>query len=236
MPVGTVVIRQRKATRLVRYVKVRKDGPSSRRWILYARWWWEKHKGPIPARKIVFHLDGDQLNDKPENLALGTPGTKLVLAHRRDPAMSKANHRRINQIRGELNRQNGRINRSKNFLKNYWYPVVDEMGVILNVPFRRRKRVLASFGIDVSKYPSNGRGSRPDSQVQRTLRFCRVRPVNSRELALRRYSTYCLADPASGNFTGPMSVSADRLIAQLERMQIWPHAVKYAKKDLVERK
>jgi len=70
----------------------------------------------------------------------------------------------------------------------------------------------------------------------RALRFCRVRPVNSRELALRRYGTYCLADPVSGECRGPMSVSADRMIAQLERMQIWPYAEKYAKKDLVERK
>lgn len=236
MPVGTVVIRQRKATRLVRYVKVRKDGPPSRRWILYARGWWENHKGLIPAGKIVVHLDGDRLNDRPENLGLGTPGTKLVLAHHRDPAMSKANHRCINQIRGELNRQNGRINRSKNFLKNYWYPVVDEMGVILNVPFRKRKSLLASFGIDVSKYPSNGRGSRPDSYIQRALRFCRVRPVKSKELALRSYGTYCLADPVSRECSGPMSISADRLIAHLGRMQIWPYAEKYAKKDLIERR
>jgi hypothetical protein len=161
---------------------------------------------------------------------------KLVIVHKRNPKWSREQHGRAAAGCAEFNRRNGRINRAKNFLKNYWYPVIDEMGVILNVPFRRQKRLLASFGIDVSKYPSNGHGKKPASEVQRALRFCRVRPVKSPDLSLRRYSTYCLLDPASKECRGPMSGSVGQLVAQLERMEIWPFAEKYANKDLTERR
>jgi hypothetical protein len=240
MPLGTVVIRRDTSPSgrriCTRFVKVRDVGPAGRRWISYGRWWWEKNKGPVPPGKRVLHKDGDCLNDKPSNFVLGTPGMNFIIAHKRDPQWSRDQHRRAAAGCAEFNRRNGRAFRAKNFLKNYWYPVVDEMSVILNIPIRKRKRVLAYFGADVSKYPANGHGKKPASQVQRALRSCHVRPVRSQELSLRRYSTYCLLDPASKECRGPMSTSVTQLLAQLDRMGIWAAAEKASKKDLRERK
>jgi hypothetical protein len=239
MAVGTVVIRRdtepNGRRRCSRYIKIRNDGPPGRRWILYSRWWWEKNRGPVPPGHLVLHKDGDTLNDEPKNLMTGTCAMKFVLAHKRDAKWSKDQHVRAAAGCAEWNRRNGRVNRARNFLKNYWYPVVDDMGVILNIPFRRRKRVLACFGIDVSGYPANGHGKKPASKVQRALRASRVRPVRSQEFSLRRYSTYCILDPASMTYRGPMD-SVAQLVAQLERMEIWQFAEKQAKKDLCERK
>lgn len=175
------------------------------------------------------------MNDDPKNFMVGTPGDKLNIAHRRDPRWSQEQHKRAAAACGERNRKIGRINRSKNFLKTYWYPVVDAIGVILNVPFRKQKRLLACFGVDVSQYPANGCGKKPTSQVQRALRSCSVRPVKSVDLSLRRYSTYCLADPVLKTCQGPMSMGVERLIISLERMGIWAPAQKQAKRDLKER-
>lgn len=235
LPLGTVVIRK-KHDRACRFVKIRMTGPTGLRWKQFARWWWEKNNGAVPAGQLVLHRDGDEMNDAPGNLILGTPGMKLKLVHERDPQWSREQHERAAAGCAERNRRIGRINRSKNFLKNHWYPVVDDLGVILNVPFRKRKRMLSCFGVDVSRYPMNGRGKHPGSMVQRALRSCRVRPVRSEELALRRYSTCCLVDPVSKEFKGPMSMGAGQLIQQLERMGIWAAAEKYGKKDLRERR
>lgn len=234
VPLETVTIREHNGRR-VRFIKVRMGGPASGRWIQYARWWWEKNKGPVPTGKLVTHKDGDSLNDDSRNFMVVTPGDKINLAHERDPQWSKEQHRRAAAACGERNRKVGRINRARNFLKTYWYPVIDSLGVILNVPFRKQKRLLACFGADVSKYPGNGKGKKSTSQVQRALKASSVRPVKSVDLSLRRYSTYCLADPVSKICQGPMSMGVEQLVASLERMGIWASAQKQAKRDLKER-
>lgn len=240
MPIGTVVIRRDTAPSgrriCTRFVKVRNGGPPGRRWISYARGWWLKNRGPIPPGKRVLHKDGDCLNDEPSNFVLGTPGVKLVIAHKMDKTWSRDQHARAAAGCAELNRRNGRAFRAKHFLKNYWYPVVDEMSVILNIPFRKRKRLLGSFGVDVSNYPASGHGKKPGSVVQHALKSCRVRPVRSRDFVLPRYGTYCLLDPASNTYRGPMSVTMEQMKAQLSRMEIWIRAEKAAKKAPGERK
>jgi hypothetical protein len=235
LPLGTVVIRKHNGA-LCRFVKTRMDGVTGRRWTHYARWWWEKNKGPVPPGKIVVHVDGDQLNDDPKNFKVGTPGTKLALVHQRDPEWSRWQHRRAARKCAAFNRDRGRINRASNFLKNWWYPVVDEMGVILNVPFRKRKRLLAGFGVDVSGYPMNGHGKKPSSRVQRAMTSCPVRPTKSADLSFRRYTTYCLIDPLTREFRGPISARMDQVVAQLDRMGIWMAAEQAARKDLGARK
>lgn len=235
LPLGTVVIRKHNGA-LGRFVKIRMGGVAGRRWMHYAKWWWEKNKGPVAPGRIVVHVDGDQLNDDPKNFAVGTPGIKLALVHKRDPEWSRWQHRRAARKCADFNRARGRINRAENFLKNWWYPVVDEMSVIFNVPFRKRKRLLAGFGIDVSGYPMNGHGKKPASRVQRALQSCRVRPTKSEDLSLRRYSTYCLIDPVSRDFRGPISARMDQVVAQLDRMGVWAAAEECAKKDLKYRR
>lgn len=161
---------------------------------------------------------------------------KLVLAHARNPEWSREQHGRAAAGCGEWNRKNGRINRGKNFLKSYWYPVVDDLGVILNVPFRKCKRLLASFGVDVSGYPRNGLGKHEGSVVQQAIRSCLVKPVKSAELSRRGYSTYCLLDPVSKNCCGPLSMPVEQLIRTLDRLGIWALAQKHGKRDLRDRR
>ena len=240
-PIGTITIRKRKQgnktrTHWSRFIKVQLDGRPADRWVLFARWWWEKNRGRIPPKHVIYHKDGDEMNDLPNNLAVGTFGEKFVAAHARDPEMSRDNRQVISKKLAEYNRMQGRINRMQNFVKGYWYPVVDEMSVILNVPFRRRKRLLACFGVDVSLYPANGTGTHAGSEVQRALATARVSTVRSQDLAQRKYMSYCLFEPDTRNFRGPMSGSTTQMIAQLDRMGIWKYAEKQAQRDLQERK
>jgi hypothetical protein len=240
MPVGTVVIRgDRDAAgrrRLTRYIKVRADGPSQKRWTQYSRWWWEKNNGSVPKGHLVLHKDGQTLNDAPENLMIGTCAMKFVLAHQRDATWSKSQHARAAAGTAKDNRRRGRVNRFWNFLKRHWYPVVDSVSVILNVPFRRRKRVLACFGADVSRYPRNGHGKKPGTRVQEAIKSCRVLPVRGSDFSRFQYSHYCSIDPETREVSGPMSGNAREIVAQLERMGVWSTAEKYAKKDLRERR
>lgn len=240
MPVGTVVIREdRDSTgrkRLTRYIKVQASGLPQKRWIQYSRWWWEKNKGPVPKGQLVLHKDGDTLNDAPENLIVGGCGMKLVLAHRRNSTWSKNQHARAAAGISRDNRRRGREHRFWDFLQKYWYPVVDSVSVILNVPFRRRKRVLACFGADISGYPKNGHGNGPETSVQKAIKSCRVQTVRGSEFSSFRYSHYCVIDPETREIRGPMSATVREIVAKLERMGIWGTAERYAKKTIRERK
>jgi len=239
MPVGTVVIRGDRDSagrkRFTRYIKVRADGLPQKRWIQYSRWWWEKNRGPVPKGCLVLHKDGETLNDAPDNLIVGTCGMKLVLAHQRDKVWSKNQHARAAAGTAKDNRRRGRVNRFWNFLKKRWYPVVSQVSVILNVPFRRRKRVLACFGADVSRYPKNGHGKKSGTLVQQAIKTCCVQPVRGSEFSMHQYGHYCVIDPETREVRGPMSSSIRELVAQLERMGIWGTAEKYAKKNMRDR-
>ena len=240
MPVGTVVIRADRDSagkrRFTSYIKVRLDGPPQKRWMQYSRWWWEKNKGAVPKGQLVLHKDGDTLNDAPENLLVGGCAMKLVLAHQRDAAWSKSQHVRAAAGTGKDNRLRGKKNRFWNFLQKHWYPVVDSVSVILNVPFRRRKRVLSCFGADVSGYPKSGHGKKPGTVVQKAIQVCRVLPVRGSDLSMFKYSHYCSVDPETRELRGPMSGNVREIVAQLERMGIWSTAEKYARKNMRERK
>lgn len=239
LPIGTIVIRSDQVNgRQLEYrlVKVKMDGPSSYRFVSYARWWWEKNKGLVPKGQLVLHADGDLMNDDPSNFILGTSGMKLVIAHRKSKAWSKWQHEKAAKATAEDNRRRGRINRSQNFIPRSWYPVLDDLGIIINVPFRRRKRVLSAFGANVSGYPRNGHGKHVGSVVQRALAQTRVRPTPSGDLALRRYGTYCLVEPLTEAVTGPISMSAPRLVAHLDQIGILAPAKVWAKKDTRQRK
>lgn len=239
MPLGTVVIRSDYnppgRRRYTRYIKVKMSGLPQKRWMQYSRWWWEKNRGPIPKGMLVLHKDGLTLNDAPSNLVLGTPGMKLVLAHQRDKAWSQNQHASAGRGCAEFNRKNGRANRATNFLRAYWYPVVDAVGVILNVPFRKRKRLLACFGVDVSRYPKSGAGKKPGSAVQMAINASPARPVKGVELTTPKFRHHCVLEPMSRRCYGPMATDVGQIIAQLRRMGVWDNAEKYARKDLRQR-
>lgn len=240
MPVGTVVIRADRSSSgrrvKTRYIKINDAFPTGKRWIPYARWWWEENKGPVPKGLRVLRKDGNTLNDDPSNLFLGTPGQNLHAAHQRDPEWSKKQRARAAAGAADHDRQRGRVFRARSFVKNSWYPVVDSMSVILNLPFRKRKRVLGVFGMDVSLYPANGHGKKRGSVIQTLLERSPVRPVKAEELSDRRYQTYAVVDPYHGLARGAMSCTTDQLIKQLDRMGIWKPAEKAAKRDQKEKR
>lgn len=238
MPIGTVVIRQRhkKGSRhKARYVKIRNDGPPGRRWILFSRWWWERHRGAVPVGYIVIHKDGKELNDKPSNLILATPGMKLKLAHARSPEMSEANRKSASAGTAEFNRVAGKLNRLRVLLRGYWYPVLDSHGVILNVPFRRRKALLAWFGADVSLYPTNGSAARA---VKRATLSTGIRPVRGSALEQAYYKAYSRIDPEWKVGGGGLTKSGldEERIALLLTTDLWKRAEEASKLDLRHRK
>lgn len=70
-PVGAISIRRDGANgQPSRWIKVTDEGPVQYRYIPYARWVWQKERGPIPVGGIVIHMDGDSLNDCVENLRI----------------------------------------------------------------------------------------------------------------------------------------------------------------------
>ena len=66
-PVGTITIRARRGSSKarVRFIKVAEPNV----WIQYSRYIWERTRGrKIPRGFVIYHQDGDSLNDDPENL------------------------------------------------------------------------------------------------------------------------------------------------------------------------
>ncbi|MBW3609204.1 MAG: hypothetical protein KY463_12770 [Actinobacteria bacterium] len=68
-PIGTVRIHRSGKSR-IRVVKVTHLGPQQNRWRPVALDWWLKNKGPVPEGLRVVHLNGDTLDDRPENYGL----------------------------------------------------------------------------------------------------------------------------------------------------------------------
>lgn len=207
MPIGSVVVRRDTSSSgrhtATRYIKINDAFPTGKRWIAYARWWWEQNQGPVPKGQRVLRKDGDTMNDDPSNLFLGTPGQNLNSAHKRDKTWSKEQHARAAAGCAALNRKRGQIRRSTRLQPRYWYPVVGDLSTILNIPFRRRKRLLACFGADVGGYPASGHGQKPSSVVQRAIHGAKVLPVRGLDLSERRYISYGILDPASKTARGP---------------------------------
>lgn len=150
LPVGTVrIVRKRIGSAyLVRKIKVRLGGPKSGRWIHYARWWWEQHRGRVPAGMRVAHLDGDTLNDDPSgtNYVLATPGDVVAIAHFADPEMSERNYRAAAKATAEFNRIRGRLHRLTHWLSSQWYAVDFRGRRIYNRPYRERWQVYQAHG------------------------------------------------------------------------------------------
>lgn len=157
-PIGSIVVRESADKVAVRMIKVRDDGPSARRWMRYARWWWEQNKGPIPAGKFVLHLDGDSLNDEPSNLALGSGADAAFVWLDKDPERAEAHYRKMHAAAGEHNRLRGRIKRLLGWNLSRWYPVDHTRRVIYNRPVKNRYAVWPAIGFDV-QVERNGEGA-----------------------------------------------------------------------------
>lgn len=79
-PLGTTrIVMQGKPSRPTRMIKVRhRRNGKPEKWERYSLWWWKKHQGVIPKGYRVYHVDGNLLNDTPENYGLATPGQILA--------------------------------------------------------------------------------------------------------------------------------------------------------------
>ncbi len=158
LPIGTIRIRNSVGAPPARVIKVASTGRTQDRWMGYARWWWLKNKGPIPAGLRVLHQDGDTLNDDPENLILGTAADNVFLAHERDPKMSERNFASMRRGTAEHNRLRSRIRRQTDWLDSRWYPVDHAARLIHNKPQRNRYLVWPAMGFDVP-VEANGEGA-----------------------------------------------------------------------------
>ncbi len=59
------------------------------KWISYAKYVWEKANGPVPKGSLVFHSNGDRLDDSPENLRLITRRENMAIMKDRNPNWKK---------------------------------------------------------------------------------------------------------------------------------------------------
>lgn len=149
LPIGTLRV-HRKGKRKIRKIKVRDDGPVGRRWMLYARYLWERDHGPVPDGMRVVHKDYDTLNDDPANLILATPGDVVYLWHHHNPKVSEEHFRKLRQATAKHNRERGAVNRRYRWLPTRWYPVYLAEGYAINDPKKSRRQVLAKYAPEMS--------------------------------------------------------------------------------------
>ncbi len=234
-PVGAIVIRRQFANgRDVeeRWIKVSDTGPQVKRWKLYARWWWEQNRGPVPPGKSVYHVNGKSLDDRPENLAVGGPGDRIRAAHLNNPEMSKRNSRTVHEGCAAWNRRQGLEFRFKNIVKSSWYPAIERLKVVINVPFRKRTNLFRAFGYDASRIPLSGHGP----EVDRLIEESGILPVSSVQLHSEPFSSFARVDVELG-LANPKAAGADAEVRMkmVMEMPLWRHAKAAAALDVHER-
>lgn len=157
-PLGSIRLRRRKrgGKPNTRFIKVRMDGPPAKRWMPLATWSWIQCYGPVPAGKRVVHLDGNTLNDHPDNYGLMTAGEVIKLYHELDPEMSEENRRgeKRRQATSQHNRDRGAVTRATRWLPHCWYAVHHDRRVIVNEPYKSRRLLLLANGVTAAR---NGR-------------------------------------------------------------------------------
>lgn len=154
--VGETVIRRRRQRdsqgKIRGVLKVRFVKLPSGKWKRFARHLWESINGPLPAGHRVYHLDFDNLNDDPDNLAAMTPGQWINYCHEQDPKMSAENRRgekRLGAMR-KFNSTVAAVRRQFEFLPLYWYLVDDAAKQVVNEPYRRRSDLCNVYGIEMT--------------------------------------------------------------------------------------
>jgi len=172
------------------------------------------------------------MNDAPENLAVGTPGDKAVLPHIRDEGWARAQYDRASQASQEVTRFRGKLHRLGFVHPTYWYPVLDQAGIVFNIPFRRRKPLLEAFGIDVREYPPNGAARAILEKLDPSV----PRPVRGRDLGRGILSTYFRYDPELGAGShGTLESGEMARVESLRTTPVWELALRAAKTDLRKR-
>ncbi len=151
--VGTIRLRRRwQGNRHVeiRFIKIRNGPPIAGRWIPLARYTWEEMNGPVPAGMRVVHVDGNTLNDNPNNYATMASGEFIRHHHALSPKMSKSNRNAIRKITSIRNTEQAAVRRFLEWLPSYWYPVDHVAMVIHNTPYKSRRHLYEDWGVAVA--------------------------------------------------------------------------------------
>jgi hypothetical protein len=116
---------------------------------------WEKHIGPVPAGKVIYHLNGDPFDHRIENLAAGTFSDRARNWIRNNPEENNAKLARM--IVGAKRARKARTLGSHvlGFVPTYWYAVDHAAKTIINVPCRDKWRVYVAAGIDEATLRAN---------------------------------------------------------------------------------
>lgn len=147
LPLGSVRIHGGK-----RRIKVNVDGPKSQQWKDYARFWWENFKGPVPEGKRVVCLDGNPLNDAPDNLALMTGGEWILHLRKIRPNVAAKNRLAASAGTARFNREIAAVRRARGeWPAKYFFPVNLETRTIFNAPHRMRWACLAAAGVPIER-------------------------------------------------------------------------------------
>ena len=110
--VGSVTERNDKSGNKYRWIKIKDWGRPQDKYIPYARYVWQKHKGPIPPGMLVVHADGKTLNDNLDNLRLVDRPGHIRLMQERDPGIVKrmrANAAKANKRKSVNNKRSQSI-------------------------------------------------------------------------------------------------------------------------------
>lgn len=157
LPVGAIRIRRHNGAD-VRFIKYRSHGPTSAsNWRHYAAFVWEiENDREVPQGMRVIHIDGNELNDEPENLDLASAADVITRWHRDNPELSEENRRGRDrrQATADHNALRARVRRRFEFLPRAWYAVFHSDRRIDNRPARSRRLLLLSHGLLT---PKNGR-------------------------------------------------------------------------------
>ena len=184
-PLGTVRLRPRER---IRYIKVTHLGPKPKRWMPVALHWWLKNKGPVPEGLRVVHLNGDTLDDRPDNYGLMTGGQVVLLYRRvRKGVMEKMIARRA-RATARSNRERALVRRALEILPTRWYPIDVEKKLIHNEPRKSRRQLLALHSISVEL---NGRISHSRLRAIHPITFVRGSLLTTPAYAGYRRSDAC---------------------------------------------
>ncbi|HUS74316.1 MAG TPA: HNH endonuclease [Sedimentisphaerales bacterium] len=86
--VGAVLVKSKNGKQY-RRIKISGKDQGKHRWISYAQYLWEKENGPIPKGKLVAHINGDSMDDGPENLVMVDRGGLINLMRKNNPGQRK---------------------------------------------------------------------------------------------------------------------------------------------------
>lgn len=109
--VGTIrIVTRERDGRINQYREIKVSGimQGRHKWIPYARYLYEQKYGQVPKGHLVVHVDGDSMNDDPDNLQSRNRKGHLALQMQRDPRMLKKCRRNAARAARKRHRANRR--------------------------------------------------------------------------------------------------------------------------------